>query len=226
MLKRAFKDILTAAEKQGWVMEPEAKQLLSMAGIAVPGCKWAQDEDEAVQFAGDIGYPVVAKVVSPRVVHKSDVGGVVAGIPDDAQLRDVFRGFSRMEAFAGVLVEEMLAGIELIAGGKMDYQFGPVVLLGIGGTEAEIYKDTSLRMAPLTEKDVASMVMGLRARALLEGYRGAGPIHLKKLSDLMIAFSNLMMDLEDHIASIDLNPVMCSPEGCVAADARIMLAGH
>ena len=224
MLKPEIKEILTAAMNQGWIMEPEAKRLLCMAGIAVPRFQCTQDVNEAVRFSGEIGYPVAAKVVSPKVIHKSDVGGVVTGIPDEAQLRDVYRGFSHLEAFSGVLVEEMLTGIELIIGGKMDYQFGPVVLLGIGGTEAEIYKDTSLRMAPLTEREVASMVMGLRARALLEGYRGTKPIHLKKLSDLMIAFSRLMMDLEDHIDSIDLNPVMCSSEGCVVADARIMLA--
>jgi len=223
VLSREMQDILSAARVQGWVMEPEAKRLLSLAGIEVPGFKWATDVKEATRFAGDIGYPVVAKVVSPALIHKSDKGGVVPGIENKDQLRDTFSRFSLMDRFAGMLVEEMIEGIELIIGGKMDYQFGPVVLLGIGGTEAEIYRDATLRMAPLTAQDVTSMVMRLKARPLLEGYRGSKPIDLQKLSQTVITFSNLLMDLEGHIESIDLNPVMCSSESCVVADARIML---
>ena len=223
MLSREMQDILSAARVQGWVMEPEAKRLLSLAGIEVPGFKWATDVNEAVRFAGDIGYPVAAKVVSPAVIHKSDKGGVVPGIEDEGRLRDIFNRFSLIDRFAGMLVEEMVEGVELIIGGKMDFQFGPVVLLGIGGTEAEIYRDTSLRMAPLNHQDVNAMVGRLKARPLLEGYRGARPIDFQKLSQTVITFSNLLMDLEGHIESIDLNPVMCSSESCVVADARIML---
>jgi hypothetical protein len=174
----------------------------------------------------EIGFPVVAKVVSPKVIHKSDLGGVVSGISNDEKLRETFSRFSRLEGFAGVLVEEMLAGVELIVGAKMDYQFGPVILLGIGGTGVEIYGDTTLRMAPLSEADVASAIRGLRAYRLLEGYRGSDPISLDRLTEMLLVFSNLVMKLQDRFESIDLNPVMCSPDRCVVADARIMLVAN
>jgi len=117
----------------------------------------------------------------------------------------------------------MVEGIELIVGAKVDHQFGPVILLGIGGTSAEIYRDTILRMAPINHGDIESMVRGLKAHRLLEGYRGSQPINLEELTRLMILFSNLVMNLEPHIESIDLNPVICSSKRCVVADARIIL---
>ena len=224
MLIHAFQETLNASKAQGWIMEPEAKRLLSLVHIEVPLFKWTNNVDEAALFAGKIGYPVVAKVVSPAVIHKSEHGGVVPRIDNETELREVFLQFSRVDPFAGVLVEERLSGIELIVGGKMDFQFGPVVLLGMGGTAAEIYQDISLRMAPLKENDASSMCADLKAYPLLKGYRGSKGIHFGKLYDMMIAFSKLLMELEGQIESIDLNPVMCSPENCVVADARIILA--
>ena len=223
MLNKEMKDILKGSKGDGWIMEPEAKRLLSLAGMEVPKFIWAKKVEEAVGFANEIGYPVVAKIVSPKVLHKSDVGGVAADVSSDRKLREVFSRFSDVDGFVGVLVEEMLSGIELIAGAKIDYQFGPVILLGIGGTGVEIYRDTALRMAPLNERDVESMLGCLKARQLLEGYRGSKPINLQELSRTMIAFSNLVMELEGHIESIDLNPVICSSESCTVADARIIL---
>ncbi|MEE9611023.1 MAG: acetate--CoA ligase family protein [Desulfatiglandales bacterium] len=216
-------DILSASKELGWVLEPQAKRLLSLAGLEVPKFKWATDLEEAIHFTEEIGYPVVAKVVSSKALHKTDLGGVITGIHSDAKLNQVFSGFSVFEGFAGMLVEEMLSGVELIVGAKMDYQFGPVILLGIGGTGVEIYKDTSLRMAPLNERDVQSMVKGLKAHQLIEGYRGSEPVNLRELTRLLIDFSSLVMALEGQFESIDLNPVMCSSDKCVVADARIML---
>lgn len=223
MLKKSIRSILASSRKQGWVLEPEAKRLLSLAGLAVPKFKWASDLDQALKAAKRIGYPVVGKIVSPRVLHKSDVGGVVTHIDSDAALKRVFQRFSRLKGFAGMLVEEMLTGIELIVGAKIDYQFGPVILLGIGGTEAELYQDTSLRMAPLQETDVAAMAKCLRAHRFLEGYRGSAPVNMPELTRFMLAFSDVVMQLENRIESIDLNPVMCLADRCVAADARIIL---
>jgi len=223
VLKKSVRNILAASRKQGWVLEPEAKRLLSLAGLAVPRFKWAAGLDEALEAARRIGYPVVGKIVSPRVLHKSEVGGVAAPIDSEASLKAAFTRFSRLKGFAGMLVEEMLSGIELIFGAKIDYQFGPVVLLGIGGTEAELYRDTSLRLAPLGESDVAAMVKCLRAHQVLAGYRGSAPVNMPELTHMLMAFSNLVVELGDEIESIDLNPVICSPDRCVAADARIML---
>ncbi len=223
MLKKELKAIVTASKRWGWVLEPEAKRLLSISGIDVPKFLWAKSSDEAVQFAKKIGYPVVSKLVSPKALHKSEVGGVVVGIDSVKNLEETFHRFSSFEDFAGMLVEEMVSGTELIAGAKVDYQFGPVILLGMGGTAVEIYKDTALRMAPLKEVDVESMLKGLQAYELLKGYRGSQPVNLKELTKTLMAFSNLVMNLEGYFESIDLNPVMCSSERCVVADARIML---
>jgi len=223
MLDQKTIQIIQASEKTGWVLEPDAKQLLAGAGLTVPEGKRVQTTDEACQAADAIGYPVAAKVVSPLVVHKSDVGGVAVGIENEKEMRAVHHRFSQMEGFAGTLVEEMVAGIELIIGAKIDYQFGPVILLGIGGTGVEIYKDSAIRMAPLAERDVSSMVGGLKARKLLQGYRGARPIHMGELTRTLMVFSDFLMGLEDRIESMDLNPVLCTPEKCVVADARIML---
>ncbi len=223
MLKKELKAIVEASERWGWVLEPEAKRLLSISGIDVPKFLWAKSSDEAVGFAEKFGYPVVGKLVSPEALHKSDVGGVVVGIDSVKNLEETFHRFSSFKDFAGMLVEEMVSGTELIAGAKMDYQFGPVILLGMGGTAVEIYKDTALRMAPLKEVDVDSMLKGLQAHELLKGYRGSQPVNLKELTRTLMAFSSLVMDLEGYFESIDLNPVMCSSKRCVVADARIML---
>ena len=223
MLKKELKAIVTASKRWGWVLEPEAKRLLSVSGIDVPKFLWAESPDDAVQFAEKIGYPIVGKLVSPKALHKSEVGGVVVGIDSVKNLEETFHLFSSFEDFAGMLIEEMVSGTELIVGAKVDYQFGPVILLGMGGTAVEIYKDTALRMAPLKEVDVESMLKGLQAYELKKGYRGSQPVNLKELTRTLMAFSSLVMDLEGYFESIDLNPVMCSSKRCVVADARIML---
>ena len=152
MLNKEILNILRASKDTGWVLEPEAKRLLALAGLTVSEFKWTTDIEEAVQAAQKIGYPVVAKVVSPMVLHKTDVGGVAIGINSDDELKNNFQRFSSMDGFAGTLVEEIVSGVELIVGAKNDYQFGPVILLGIGGTGVEIYRDTAIRMAPLSER--------------------------------------------------------------------------
>lgn len=223
MLKKEILTLLSEAESNGWVLEPDAKRILEVSGIPVPRFILARDAGEADRFASDIGYPVVAKIVAPEVVHKTEVNGVVVGIQDAPSLETVFKRFARIKSFTGMLVEQMVSGQELIVGGKWDAQFGPVVLLGMGGTGVEIYKDTALRMAPVQEKDVVSMVNALTAGKVLQGFRGSAGIDMQALIALMISFSDLLMALGDRIASVDLNPVICSPSGCTVADARIML---
>ena len=223
MLSNDIGNIIKRSQEAGWVLEPEAKQLLSLSGINVPRFGWAKSPEEALAAAKSIQYPLVAKIVSPEIVHKSDAGGVAVGIQSDTELSEVFDRYSRFEGFTGVLIEEMVYGFELIAGAKIDYQFGPVILLGIGGTAVEVYQDTAIRMAPLSATDVRSMINSLKGSKLLMGYRGAEPVDVDQLADLMTRFSKLVMDLEDQIESIDLNPVKCTAHHCVVADARIML---
>jgi acetate---CoA ligase (ADP-forming) subunit beta len=225
VLKKEIRLILERSKSYGWVLEPDAKRILSVSGITVPKFELAQSLSEAKAAAQTIGYPVVAKLVSPAVVHKSEANGVAVGVNSDNTLKSIFNRFEKHEAFAGMLVEEMVAGsVELIVGGKIDAQFGPVVLLGIGGTSVEIYKDTALRMAPIKKTDVESMINSLTAGQLLRGYRGKTAIDMKALTGLIIAFSGLLMKLSPQVTSIDLNPVICSPRRCFVADARIMLS--
>jgi hypothetical protein len=223
MLKNEIMKILSSSKTIGWVLEPEAKRLLSLAGMDTPRFIWAKKVDQAIRFAEEIGYPVVAKIISPKILHKSERDGVVANIDSGDKLIQTFDRFYQFEEFAGMLVEEMVRGVELIVGAKIDFQFGPIILLGIGGTGVEIYRDITLRMAPLGQRDIESMIKCLKAHQILEGYRGSKPISLIELSRLLATFSGLVMDLERSIESIDLNPVICSPTRCVVADARIIL---
>jgi acetate---CoA ligase (ADP-forming) subunit beta len=225
MLMKEIKEILAASKEMGWVLEPEAKRLLALAGLDTPRFAWVQKVREAILFAEEIGYPVAAKIVSPKAIHKSEIKGVVVGIDSDEGLVEAYDRFSRFEGFDGMLVEESLSGMELIVGAKVDYQFGPVILLGMGGTGVEIYQDVTLRMAPLRQEDAESMITCLKARPLLEGYRGKDGVNTKELTRMVMTFSDLVMDLEGEIESIDLNPVFCSSTRCVIADARIMLKG-
>ncbi len=223
MLMKDVMEILSSSIATGWVLEPEAKRLLALSGIDVPRFIWAKEVGQAIRFAEEIGYPVVAKIISPKVLHKSERNGVVVNIKSDEALINTFNQFNQIEGFTGILVEEMVAGIELIVGAKIDFQFGPVILLGIGGTGVEIYRDITMRMAPLGQRDMESMIRCLKAHQILEGYRGSEPISLIELGKLLATFSALVMDLEGSIESIDLNPVICSSKRCVVADARIML---
>jgi hypothetical protein len=224
MLNVVTADILAAACKDGWVLEPEALRLLQTAGVQVPRFAWTRSGPDALAAAETIGYPVVAKVVSPQILHKSEVQGVVPGIRDAERLADTYERFSRLPGFEGVVVAERLSGHELILGAKNDFQFGPVILLGIGGTAVEIYKDTVTRMAPLKARDVQAMLGCLRGHRLLTGHRGVAGVNVPKLTDMALRFADLVMALGDRIDSIDLNPVFCSPERCTVADARIILA--
>lgn len=133
MLIREITEILSASKGEGWVLEPEAKRLFSLMGLEVPRFLWTTRKEDALRFAQEMGYPVVAKVVSPKVLHKSDRKGVAVGIKGDKELAETFERFREIEGFAGILIEEMVSGVELIIGSKMDDQFGPIILLGIGG---------------------------------------------------------------------------------------------
>ncbi len=225
-MKEKVRVIIKGAMPFGWVMEPEAKSIMSLYNMTVPVNQLVLTEKAAVDFARVVGYPLVCKIVSPGIMHKSDVKGVVLNILDDHKLQSEFRRLSLLPGFKGMLVEKMVIGQELIVGAKNDYQFGPVVLLGIGGTTTEIYQDTVIRMAPLSSEDCQAMIRGLKGHLLLDGYRGAEPVNKSKLTNLLLHFSTLVMDIEEYFDSIDLNPVLCSADNCFIADARILLKQH
>jgi hypothetical protein len=223
MLKTEIKTVLDASRARGWVREPDAKHLLAAAGLTVPRFTTVTDTGRIESAAAGLGFPLAAKVVSTRILHKSDYDGVKTGITSPDELADVFERFSRLDGFEAMLVEEMVFGLELIIGAKIDDQFGPVIMLGIGGTGVEIYQDVSLRMAPVGPDDVASMIKNLKAGRLLDGFRGGVVVNRDELVRTLLCFSDFVMAAAEMIESIDLNPVMCSAERCVVADARIML---
>ncbi len=224
MLTRKTREIIAESQKHGWIMEPQAKQIFSSVGLKVPTFASVTTAQEAIGFAEKVGYPVVAKIVSPQVLHKSDVGGVVTGIDSPENLKKVLARFRRIKGFVGMLIEEMVpGGVELIVGAKIDYQFGPVILVGMGGTAVEIYRDTALRMAPVDSDSVELMLKSLKAYRLLSGYRGKPPVNLAELHRLLLTFSKVVSEMAEKIESIDLNPVICTGTQCVIADARIML---
>ncbi len=224
MLKKTIRQILEDSRPYGWVLEPDAKRILKLSGIPVPKGKVVRSLPEALAAGRKLGFPVVAKAVGPTLIHKSDVGAVILAIADESNLQAAYGRLTEIPGCRAVLVETMEQGLEMIVGGRTDPQFGPVVLLGMGGTGVEIYNDISLRMAPVKDHDVRSMIRCLRARELLTGFRGNPPVNIEALVELVLCFSKLVVKMGDLIDSMDLNPVLCSPTGCVATDARIILA--
>jgi acyl-CoA synthetase (NDP forming) len=219
----AIHEILDSAQGVGWVLEPQAKEICRIAGLPVRQFMVVKNIDDCGPAAETLGYPLAAKVVSPEIIHKTEYQGVAVNINDLAKLREVFAAFAKLPGFIGVLLERMSSGVELIVGAKNDPQFGPVVLLGIGGTGVEIYRDTAIGMAPLTTEDVNRMIAELKGRALLEGHRGAPPVDRNSLIDVVLKLSLLSMELVDRFKSIDINPLFCSEHGCFVADARIIM---
>lgn len=225
-MKAEVDRLLRQARTTGWVMEPAAKRILQAHRIPTTRWAWAHTLDEALQSAGEIGYPLVAKIVSPEVVHKSDVGGVIVGVENADGLRRAWDKLSGLAAFDGVLLDQMVEGVELIVGAKQDAQFGTVVLVGIGGTSVEVYQDVAIRMAPMRENDAHDALDALRGRKLLEGHRGAPAADRPTLVRLLVDFSAMAWELREMIESIDLNPVLCGPSSSIVADARFILAAE
>lgn len=222
-MKQRVKEILELSRAYGWVLEPDAKELLREYGIPVTRYAWAKSTAEALREAERIGYPLVAKLVSPDVIHKSDVGGVVVGVKDGDALEEIYRRFEGMKGFRGMLLDEMAVGAEIIIGSKDDPQFGPVVLAGLGGTSVEVYRDVAVRMAPMTAAVALNALESLKGVVLLKGYRGGSEVKIDSLTDLMVRFSEMAFSLDEMVESIDCNPVMCGAAGSVVADARIIL---
>jgi len=228
-------DSIAAAVEAGRtaLTEAEAKGLLAEAGVAVPAFHQAATADEAVAAAEEIGFPVVVKVASPVVQHKSDWGdgiGVAVGLDSAGAVREAAeRILERAEAEgieAAVLVEEAAdldAGTEVIVGGVRKRSFGPTVLVGLGGVFAEVLSDVSHRLAPVDRREARAMIDELEGRALLSGYRGRPPADLDALADVVVAVGDLLV-AHDEIAEVDVNPVLATPDGAVALDALVVLA--
>ncbi|MGQ4556034.1 acetate--CoA ligase family protein [Halobellus sp. GM3] len=224
---------IAAAREDGrqTLTEAEGKRLLASAGVETPAFEVCADADAAVEAAGDIGYPVVVKVSSPAVTHKSewaDGVGVAVGLDAEAAVREaaaaIFDAAEERGIDADVLVEEAAdldRGTEVIVGGLRDPSFGPVVLTGLGGVFTEIFEDTSHRIAPIDRAEARAAIEELQAVALLEGYRGSDPADIDALAATVAAVGDLVS--EYPIAELDVNPVLATSDGVIALDALVVL---
>ncbi len=213
------------SEMRNYLMEHESKRLLESAGIRTTGTLVASSEDEAAEMGRRIGYPVVLKIVSPDVVHKTDSGGVKLNLNDDAALRDAYRDITARFAdrnVVGVSVQTMAPpGIEAIIGVTRDESFGPVLMFGLGGIFAEVLKDVTFRVLPINEDAAAEMIEEVKAYSILKGYRGQR-VDIPALKALLVKVSDMAIAYPE-IRELDLNPVILYPDGYLAVDARIFV---
>jgi acyl-CoA synthetase (NDP forming) len=218
------------AEGRTILTEIEAKQMLEAASVPVSPARLAKTKDEAAKIAADLGFPVVLKIVSPQITHKSDVGGVALGI---ASKEEAAAAFDRIVASAkqhvknatidGVAVQRMeKQGIEVIVGVTKDPQFGPVLMFGLGGVLVEVLKDVAFRIIPIEQRDARQMVEEIKGYPVLQGYRGQDPASLDALHALLLKVSSFI-EAHPEVAELDLNPVFAYKDGAIAVDARIVL---
>lgn len=214
--------------------EIEAREVIEAYGMRLPKSQLARSPDEAAAIAAAIGFPVVMKISSPDILHKSDIGGVRVGVADAAAARDSYelieyraRKYSRDATIWGVLVQEQVRkGREVLVGVNRDPQFGPLVVFGLGGIYVEVLKDVAFRLAPLTRAEAAEQVRGIRTYALLQGVRGEPPADIAAAEEIILRVSQLVTEFPE-IVEMDINPLVLhnQGEGAIVLDARIILQG-
>lgn len=218
------------AEGRKNLLETEAKALCREYRIPVTNFELAKNEDEAVRFAKRIGFPIVLKIVSPDILHKSDVGGVMLDVKDADGVRRAYeeimknvRKHASKAKIVGVLVQEMVPpSTEVIVGSIKDPQFGPALMFGLGGIFVEVLKDVTFRIAPIKEDEAREMISEVRAYPLLKGYRNTPPADLDAIVGILVNASKIVTEHEE-IKEMDLNPVIVYERGAKTVDARVIL---
>jgi len=229
----SFETVIAQARAEGRTLlnEVEAKSLLKDAGVSVATTTLATSREEAQAQAESAGYPVVLKVVSPDIAHKSDVGGVKLNLKDNdavgAAYDEIIANSQKAvidARIAGVAVQHMAPqGTEVIVGMTTDPQFGPVMMFGLGGIMVEVLKDVSFRLVPLAERDADQMIGEIKGRPVLEGVRGQPASDLKALRNTILKVSEFV-EKHPEVRELDLNPVFAYPDGALAVDARIVIS--
>jgi len=217
-------------ERRTVLTEFESKRILKGAGVPVVETKLARNQKEAVSLSQKIGFPVVLKIVSPDVVHKTDAGGVKIDLGNVTEVRkaynEILTSVRKQYPHAvihGISVQKMARpGIEVIIGTSHDPQFGPVILFGLGGLFVEVLRDVSFRIVPVGRRDAIEMIEEIKGYPLLKGYRGKEPVNLSVLVDMILKVSDLVRRNET-IKELELNPVFAYKQGALAVDARILL---
>lgn len=226
-----FKDNIAAATRESrGLLEPEAYELLKEYDIPVPEYRIAANESDLIPACEVVGYPVVLKVISPRIIHKSDANAVIVDVKSE---RDASTGYRRLVTamkgldknldLRGILVSKMMPeGREVIIGMTRDPQFGPAVIFGLGGIFVEVLKDVAYRVAPVSDNEAADMIREIKGYPLLAGVRGSSPSDIEALISIIRKISNISQECPE-IAELDLNPVFVYENGACAVDARILL---
>jgi 3-hydroxypropionyl-CoA synthetase (ADP-forming) len=226
-VQKLFDDIYS--NKENVITEELAKQVLSEYGVRVPKYSLVRSTEEAEIEAEKIGFPLVAKVVSPEILHKTDVRGVKVGLQNQAEVKDAFNDMyvrlSKQYRVKGILLEKMTGagGVELIVGLQNDPQFGPVIMTGIGGIYTEVFKDVSFRVLPITKEDAISMIDDLKGNKILRGFRGMSPVNMNMLAEALVNIGKFGTDMAPYYESIDFNPVIFYENEYLVVDAKILL---
>lgn len=193
--------------------------MLKKYGIKFADCELVGKKEKIPAAVKKIGFPLVAKAISPKIIHKTEGGFVVAGIQNEKEAIGAFDRFHKKTKKFGFLLQKQLTGTEVIIGGKTDPQFGPIVLFGLGGIFTEVLKDVSIRAAPVGEKDAYEMISEIKGKKMLEGARGQKPANPEKLAKTIVAVGEMMAN--EGIKELDLNPCFAGSD-CIAADVRII----
>ena len=213
---------------QNVITEESAKSILTAYGINVPPYALVSTTQDARDKAKQLGFPLVAKIVSPDILHKTDVKGVKIGLKSEEEVGrafdDMYGRLSTKYHTKGVILERMVdPGLEVIVGLQNDPQFGPVIMFGLGGINTEIFKDVTFRVLPITPKDIEEMVESLRGKTMLKGFRGSEPIEHATISDMLMKISKLGVDAAPYYESVDFNPVILYPHDYFVVDAKMLL---
>lgn len=226
--KKIIKNVLTSG--RGTILPDEALGIIESSGISTPDYVLAKTLNEALKASKAIGFPVVLKIVSPDVLHKSDIGGVAVDVGSEEEVEKRYNGIMDNLAkdvpdayITGILVQKQVPNtIQVIIGGIRDNQFGPAVMFGLGGIFVELFKDVAFRISPVTETEALEMMKEIKGYSILSGYRGMKELAISQIAKTIVTISELISNI-DEIKEVELNPLFVYEKGTIAVDAKIIL---
>ncbi len=226
--EKIIKNVL--ASGRGTILPDEALGIIESSGISTPDYVMAKTAKEAIEASRTIGFPVVLKIASPDVLHKSDIGGVAVGVGSEEEVEKRYNEIMNTSIkkvpnalIAGILVQKQVPNtIQVIIGGIRDEQFGPAVMFGLGGVFVELFKDVAFRIAPATETEALEMMKEIKGYPILSGYRGMKELAISQITKTIVTISELISNI-DEIKEVELNPLFVYEKDTIAVDAKIIL---
>lgn len=226
--KEIFKKVKNSRRDN--LTELESREVLNYYKIPLVRGEVIKTIEEAKKFIEETGYPAVLKVISRQIIHKSDIGGVILNIDNEKKLFQAYHQIIKnveknapKATIDGFFIQEMISrGQEVIVGGKLDPTFGQTIAFGLGGVFVEVFEDISFRVVPITRKDALEMIKEIKAYKILKGYRGKPPVNIEALVDILLKTSK-MLEENQEIKELDINPILALPDRTVAVDARIII---